>query len=292
MSRPSSPLIVFSALVVVALAAAGVTGLRPAEAPPSPARGAHGRHPMPPPPPPVWPAVGAPLFDVAAELPPSWTGMKVVVDAGHGALGNDGNTSVRCEEEQDFTRRAADALAERLVAAGGLEVRRTRPDSKLVSYNARIALAEGWPADAVISLHSDARESQAVELDPLGCTGNRGSHGFSVLYSDEGDAALVGARRALAEAVAARLVEAGFPAYAWDGYADLYDGDPTHPGVFVDRHVPRKRIKMLRVPKVPLVIVETHQALDAEEVLRWDEPRTNDAFAAAIRAALLDLRGR
>jgi N-acetylmuramoyl-L-alanine amidase len=126
-------------------------------------------------------------------------------------------------------------------------------------------------------------------LDPtLGCSGNRGSHGFSVLYSDEGPAEVAAERRLLAQALAARMVEAGFPAYVWNGYADLYDGDPTHPGVFVDRHVPKQRIKMLRAPHVPSVIIETHQALDAEEVLRWDEPRTHDVFAAAVRAALVD----
>ena len=294
MSRPTPVGFVLAALIVLAVAGVGLGGLRAASAPHREPQGPHGRVVLPPPAPPVpvWPAAGAPLFDVASKLPDGWAGLRVVVDAGHGAVGNDGNTSVRCEEEQDFTRRAADALAERLVAAGGLDVKRTRTDARLVSYDKRIALAEAWPADALIGLHSDARESQAVTLDPLGCTGNHGSSGFSVLYSDEGDESVVEPRRALARALAARLVEAGFPPYAWDGYDDLYDGERDHPGVFVDRHVPKNRIKMLRVPRVPTVIIETHQALDPDEVLRWDEPRTNEAFAEAVRAALIDFRTR
>lgn len=292
MSHPSNNRVVLLLVVGLALAGIGVAASVESPGEPRDPRGPHRAHVVlqTPLPVPVWPAAGAPLNDVSAALPADWAGFRVVVDAGHGAVGNDGNTSVRCEEEQDFTRRTADALAERLVAAGGLEVRRTRPDAKLVSYNARITLAEGWPADALIGLHSDARDSQRMAPDPMGCSGNRGSHGFSVLYSDEGSAELVAARLRLARAIAARMVEAGFPAYVWNGYADLYDGDPEHPGVFLDRHIPRKRIKMLRVPQVPAVIVETHQALDPDEVLRWDEPRTNDVFAQALRAALIDFK--
>ncbi len=295
MSRPINSRVVVAVLVGLLLLAAGTGAFLQRPSSPATPRGPHGLVVIARPAPvlPVWPAAGALLTDVSAELPSGWSGFRVVIDAGHGAVGNDGNTSVRCEEEQDFTRRAADSLAERLVAAGGLDVRRTRPDAKLVSYNNRIAMTESWPADALIGLHSDARGSEEVALDPaMGCTGNRGSDGFSVLYSDEGSPELVAARLRLARAIAARMVEAGFPAYVWDGYADLYDGDPQHPGVFLDRHVPRKRIKMLRVPQVPAVIIETHQALDAEEVLRWDEPRTHDVFAEVIRAALIDFAAK
>lgn len=45
---------------------------------------------------------------------------------------------------------------------------------------------------------------------------------------------------------------------------------------------------MLRGPQIPSVIIETHQSLDREEVLRWREDRTHDAFAAAVAQGLID----
>jgi N-acetylmuramoyl-L-alanine amidase len=36
------------------------------------------------------------------------------------------------------------------------------------------------------------------------------------------------------------------------------------------------------------ILVETHNALDAREAVRWDEPGTLDAFAGALAAALAD----
>jgi N-acetylmuramoyl-L-alanine amidase len=43
---------------------------------------------------------------------------------------------------------------------------------------------------------------------------------------------------------------------------------------------------MLRRPQVPSVIIETHNAPDEREVARWDETRTLDAFADAVRAGV------
>jgi N-acetylmuramoyl-L-alanine amidase len=45
---------------------------------------------------------------------------------------------------------------------------------------------------------------------------------------------------------------------------------------------------MLRRPRVPSVIIETHHALDFEEAERWKEPRTLEAFAAAVAQGLVD----
>jgi len=59
--------------------------------------------------------------------------------------------------------------------------------------------------------------------------------------------------------------------------------------VFVDRRTPlRRRVFLLRAPRMPSIIIETHHALDYRESARWAEPRTHDAFAAAVAAALVD----
>ncbi len=238
--------------------------------------------------PPVWPAEGAPLV---LPSPPTWTGrpLRVVIDAGHGAPKNLGNTSVRCEREADFTRRTQDAVLERLRPLPGLTLRAGRPDEALRTYDERIVAFEAWKADAVISLHSDARAGDGWTVSPsTGCYQGEGASGFAVLYSDEGASSRVLARQRLARAVGRRLAEAGFLAYSGADYVGLYAPDPEMAGVFLDRHEPGQRIRMLRGVDVPLVIVETHQAVDPMEVARWDEPATLDAFAAALHAAVVD----
>ncbi|GDX79778.1 hypothetical protein LBMAG42_15890 [Deltaproteobacteria bacterium] len=239
--------------------------------------------PTPTPAAPTWPAAGAPL----QVLPPLSAGarpVRLVIDAGHGAPGNSGNTSVRCEAEADFTRRVQDELLARLANAPELEVRSGRPSAALLDYGSRIAAFNAWPADAVVSLHSDARAADNLSIHPsTGCWSSTGASGFTVLFSDEGPPDLARARRQLAEAMSRELHGAGFVPYAAGYSEELYGSIGA--GVYVDRHPVGKRIRMLRGTKVPTVIVETHQASDAEETARWAEPATLDAFAAAIRRA-------
>ena len=231
---------------------------------------------------PVWPAEGAPLRVLA---PPPAAPTRVLIDAGHGAPGNPGNTGVNCQREQDVTKRIQDAVITRLASFPAIAASGTRPTDALVAYPARIALADR-AADVMISIHSDVRQGQDLHVDPVtGCLTNHGATGFSVLYSDEG---VFDRRKAWAAAIAARMVEAGFPAYDGADYG-MYGADPEHPGVFVDRHAMPQRIMILRRTRTPTVIVETHQAIDPAEVARWDEPGTLDAFAAALAAAVADM---
>lgn len=236
----------------------------------------------------VWPEEGAPLVVLPAPTPAA-RALRVVIDAGHGAPDNLGNTGVRCEREADVTRRAQDAVLARLRGRPGLALEAGRPSDELRSYSDRIRAFNAWKADAVISLHSDTRQGDGWSVSPTtGCYQGYGAEGIAVLYSDEGAAARVEARQRLARALGRRLAEAGFLPYSgWD-YQGLYDPDPEVPGVFLDRHAPGKRIRMLREPRVPLVIVETHQAVDPREAARWEEPATLDAFAAAIHVAVVD----
>lgn len=235
---------------------------------------------------PVWPSADAPLWTLAPRLAPGRH--RVVIDPGHGAPGNDGNTGVLCQKEADEMLRIDGRVRELLAHPGRLELRSSRPDGRVTDYGARIRAADAW-GDVLISLHSDARSGRAYGIDPTtGCPVGEGASGFAVLWSDEGQPRLVKDRKRLAVAVAARMVDAGFLAYDGDNYTGLYEGDPEHPGVFVDRHEPSQRIRMLRRPEIPSVIVETHNAPDREDVARWGEVDTVDAFAAALRAALTE----
>lgn len=264
------------------LAACGEQRQAPAEG--EPAREA-------PAPAPAWPAEGAPLTTLEVQIPEGFETRQVYVDAGHGLTGNPGAVGAYCQQEQDFNLQAAQNLAERLRRTGAFEVRVSREDNQGPGYNERLREANAW-ADVLISLHFDAR--LAAEADTWSpeegqtCRFNEGEHGFSVLYSDEGSEPLPAQRRALARNLAARLVQAGFPPYLGRDYEGKYELDPDQPGAWVDRHAPNQRILMLRGPRVPSVIVETHQALDRQEVLRWREDRTHDAFGAAVAQGLVD----
>jgi len=237
-----------------------------------------------------WPGADATLTPPVAGFPADLGVLRVMIDPGHGAIGNRGNTSSFCVDEQDTMLELAEALADRLTETGHVEVQLTRDPGVLVEYADRLADAEGWGADAFVSLHSDVRgrlERWAPEPD-LDCPVALEAPGFAVLYSDEGAADLASRRLGLGRAVARRMTEAGFLPYGGAAYTGLYAPDADTRGVFVDRHAQGQRIFVLRHPSMPSILVETHNAVDPKEATRWTEPATVDAFAAAVAAALGD----
>jgi len=236
---------------------------------------------------PVWPMANAPLTQLT--LPASTHRYRILIDAGHGAPGNDGNTSLHCEKERDVMREVAFGLATRLSLMGPFEVRLSREGEEQPSYADRKKQAEDWPADAVVSLHSDVRGDAKPWIE-TGCTSvrNDASPGFSVLWSSEGDASLAARRRALAWSMTDALTQAGFPPYGGEDYGGLYITETEHKGSFLNDQTSHRRIWFLRSLDVPAIIIETHHALDYEEVARWREMRTRNLFAYAVAKGLLD----
>jgi N-acetylmuramoyl-L-alanine amidase len=241
----------------------------------------------------AWPSPAVRLVAPRAIFPPDFGVRRVYVDAGHGASGNPGNTSCFCVAEEDFTLFAATELAERLEATGHFLVRKSRDGSAPVSYRDRVDEAAQWGAEAFLSLHSDVRSRAEVWSPRPGttCPVSHGAPGFSVIYSDDGAPALVGARRRLARATAQRLAATGLVPYSGVDYVPLYDAEPGDLGVFLDRHPIEQRIFVLYRPAMPAILIETHHALDPREAARWDEDATLDAFAAAVGAALVEALG-
>jgi N-acetylmuramoyl-L-alanine amidase len=236
-----------------------------------------------------WPGEEAPLVAPALRFPAGSGLVRVMIDPGHGAPDNHGNTGSFCAEEQDTMLQVAVALADRLEATGHVVVRLTREGGRLVEYAARLEEAAAWEADAFVSLHSDVR-GKAERWSPapgLDCPVATDAPGFAVLFSDEGGPAPVARRLALGRAVARRMSEAGFLPYGGTGYTGLYAPD-EEAGLFVDRHAPEQRIFVLRRAAMPSILIETHNALDPREAERWMEAPTLDAFAAAVAAALGD----
>lgn len=244
-----------------------------------------------PTPAPLWPEAGALLWPPAVVVPPDRPPVRVFIEPGHGNPGNPGNTSCLCRPEQDLTLALGRDLHERLSSLPHLALRTAGGGETRPPYRDRIADAETWQADALISLHSDTRGAPTPWQPPgldRSCSRNDAEPGFTVLWSDEGPPELVRARLALARALARRLSEAGFLAYHGRDYGPLYEGDDEVSGVFVDRHAPHQRIMMLRRPAVPSVIIETHHAWDTRETARWEEAATREVFAAAVAAAVHD----
>ncbi len=214
--------------------------------------------------------------------------VRVFVDAGHGAPGNVGAFGCYCQQEQAHTLVIASALSTALAATGRFEVLQSRLTANGARYQQRIARAKAWKADVIISLHSDVRGDAlpVAQADGGSCWQNLGAAGFAVLWSDEGPA--LASRERLGRAVGKRLREAGFLAYGGEDYTALYRQDDVEPSGFIDLRPMKQRVYFLRASTIPTVIVETHHALNPEEVARWEEPATRAAFAAAIGAAVLD----
>jgi len=240
-----------------------------------------------------WPSRAVHLATPPLVFPADFGVRRVYLDAGHGASGNPGNTSCFCVAEEDFTLFAARELAARLEATGHFLVRKSRDGTEPVEYRDRIDEAAQWGADAFVSLHSDVR-SRADRWSPrpdTSCPVSYAAPGFSVIYSDDGEASRVLPRQRLARATARRLTATGLLPYGGAGYAPLYDADPSEAGVFLDRHLPEQRIFVLYRPAMPAILIETHHALDPREAERWEEDETFDAFAAATGAALVEALG-
>lgn len=213
------------------------------------------------------------------------------IDAGHGAPNNVGAYGCYCQEEHVHTLAAANQLGAALLDTGRFDVMQSRLSAKGARYAERINRATQWKADVIISLHSDVRGEATPLLQPDGgaCWQNPNAPGFSVLWNDEGPA--FPNREKLGRAVGKRLREAGFLAYSGDDYGALYRQDEVEPSGWIDIRPHKKRVYFLRGSTIPTVIVETHHALDVQEVARWEQPSTHAAFAAAIGAAVLDFVG-
>ncbi|WP_255217161.1 N-acetylmuramoyl-L-alanine amidase [Myxococcus sp. AM010] len=241
---------------------------------------------------PMWPASGASLTVSEVRFPEGFGTRRIYLDAGHGAEGNTGNKGVTCEDEETFTLRVAEDLAKRLEATGHFQVRLSRKPGERVAYPLRVTAAEAWRAHAMLSLHSDSRGT-AMPWSPTPgqeCFRQDAAPGFTVLWSESAEATahLQAGRAGLARALAHRLGQAGFPPYDGVDYEGLYAIDTAQPGVFVAREPTHRQIFVLRKPRIPSVIIETHHALDFEEAARWREKRTLEAFAAAVAQGLVD----
>ncbi len=231
----------------------------------------------------VWPENGVILSPPDVDIPEGFGPVRVYVEAGHGFAGNTGNTGVRCQSEQDHTLDIAAFVEQRMGALPGFQTTLSHTAVPGPNYTRRMAAAEQWRADILLSFHSDWRGQPTKKKWPDGreCDSVDDHRGFAVLWSDEGE--LADRRLAIARGVAERLTASGIPPYDGSFYGDRYLHDQVA-GVFTDR----RGLMMLRRPAMPSIIVETHHALDLLEVERFDEPAVREAFADAVIMGIVD----
>ena len=237
--------------------------------------------------------VVAALLSLAGSAAAAPHRLRVFVDAGHGAPGNDGNHGAFCQLEKDHALSVAEALVEALPRLGAFEVKLSRYALESPSYQARIAAAEKWGADVIISLHSDARGFawpwRPFEGEDTICQRNGLEPGFAVLWNDSsGSPSLVTQRMTLGRAVIEALSAAAFEPYDGRNYGLLYRPDLV-PGGWVDIRPTGKDVYFLRASKVPTIIIETHHALDVAEVEAWHDAATVARFSQAVARALSTL---
>ncbi len=237
-----------------------------------------------------WPDPRVELVQLSAEAPSDFAPRRVFIDAGHGSNGNAGNTGALCQKEQDFALSASTDLADYLRETKLFSVKVSRTGDETVSYSGRIKAADEWKADVMISLHSDVR-GVLYTWQPkatMACTRSDAAPGFSVLRND-GDKDQTRDRKTLSHAIATSMIDAGFGVYDGIDYPDwMYSPDRSQAGVFINARPEAESPIILRKPSMPSVIVEAHHAMRPEDVRRWRQADTRDAFGAAMAVALID----
>ncbi len=239
---------------------------------------------------PRWPEPGSPLRAPTVSFPADFGIHKIYLDAGHGSQGNTGAISCFCEAEQEFTLRATGHLARKLKGLGHFKTLVSRQAGQLVPYRQRLKDAYAFGAELILSIHSDVRgEFQLWSPSPgKTCRKNLNDPGFAVLWSDIGPDKLVSQRQRLAQALAGKMISAGFLPYDGNDYLGLYQGDDQNPGVFVALPAQARQVMFLLRPRIPSVVIETHHSLDPREEQRFQQEETLEVLANAIAAALAD----
>ncbi len=232
---------------------------------------------------PVWPLSGTVLTAPDVQAPANFGKPIIFVNAGHGAPRNSGSLSLFCTWEMDHNLRVQDELADHLEQTGLFTVVRGRHSEHRTSYASRLESLAASSAVLMVELHADVREGGTLwEPTPgVECVRNLGKTGFSVLFNDSATGSLLEGRTSLARAVSAGLRDAGFRPYLGNDYTGAYEADV--PGVWRDR----RGLMMLRRPQIPSVIIETHNHQNPDEVARWSETATRQAFYATVASALV-----
>jgi N-acetylmuramoyl-L-alanine amidase len=227
--------------------------------------------------------VGLGLIAGTARAEPPRTAPRVVIDPGHGGSNPGARGSADLFEKQ-LTLDLAQRVQRRLLAAGA-DVRLTRDRDRTLTLRQRVAAANQWPADVLISIHANAsptrtqRGFETFVLDPGGVDIDA-----RALRSDTPTP-----RPGVAPDIALVLDDVERGAAQWEA-ADLataiQHGLRDVRGAAGDRGVRQDAHHVLLGATMPAVLVEVGFIDHPIEGAELAEPATRDAIADAIATAV------
>jgi len=224
----------------------------------------------------------------AAAAPPAGR-FVVVLDPGHGGSNTGAAGVVLGLYEKRLTLALARAVARRLEAAEGVEVRLTRRDDRYLTLRERVRRANQEDADVFVSIHANASPSrgqrgyetyvltpEALDVDARAL--RRGDGPARPGVDPEVAELLDDVERGTAQPWAVRLAE------RVQARLRVARGEAG------DRGVRQGTMDVLMGPTMPAVLVEVgfiDHSVEGAELLRRD---VRDGIADALAAAVLDYR--
>src|SRR6266702_2937232 len=224
------------------------------------------------------------LKSVATSCDPSK--FRIVLDVGHTAE-SEGATSARNVAEFTFNLRLAQRIEERLKAAGFAETRLLVTEGKArPSLVKRVAAANNWQADLLLSIHHDSVPNKLLESWEFE---GKKSHfsdrfsGYSVFVSRNNP----DFKRSLsfAELVGKEMKAEGLE-YAQQ-YTQPIMGRYQHPLLNKETGVySYDELVVLRKARMPAVLLEAGSIINRDEELRMDSPERRDIISSGVTAAV------
>ena len=211
---------------------------------------------------------------------------RIVLDVGHTAE-SEGAISARNIPEFDFNLRLAKGIEEKLKAAGFAETRLLVTEGKArPSLFKRVAAANNWQADLLLSIHHDSVPNKLLESWEFE---GKKSHfsdrfsGYSVFVSrDNPDF-----KRSLsfAELVGKEMKSEGLE-YAQQ-YTKPIMGRYQHPLLNKETGIySYDELVVLRKARMPAVLLEAGSIINRDEELQMDSPERRDIISSGVTAAV------
>lgn len=213
----------------------------------------------------------------------------VVIDAGHG--GHDPGAGADQLKEKAVTLALAEALRERLLAAGGIRVALTRDSDRFLLLPERAAIARQLKADLFISIHADSStnpEAAGATLYTLSDRGSNEEAGRIAAAENRADTVNGVALSEQSNAVSAILVDLSQreSAAQAEEFARLVLREGAGRIDFRERSIQSAAFIVLKSADVPSVLFEAGYLSNAGDAARLASSEGRQTFAEVTARAI------
>jgi len=218
----------------------------------------------------------------------------VVIDAGHG--GHDPGAGADALKEKAVTLALAEALRDRLLAAGGVRVALTRSTDRFLLLPERAAIARQLKADLFISIHADSSTNPEAAGATLYTLSDRGSNDEAArIAAAENRADTINGvtLTGQSDAVSAILVDLSQreSAAQAEAFARLVLREGTNEAErgridFRERSIQSAAFIVLKSADVPSVLFEAGYLSNPADAARLASPEGRQAFAEITARAI------